>query len=875
MAYDIPQHQPVPDEPSRSGRLSPRRMKERIRGNLRSPDRRKGTIAVLVLAGLMTLFLLYYVVLIYQLPTVKRLQNARIAEASIVYTTDGVELTRYHTENRTWVSLDSISPNVTNALIATEDHRFYDHWGVDVQRTISSVFKTVQGDMQGGSTITMQLARNAFTEIQDDAALTRKFKEWITALRIEQMYEKDEILEMYLNTVPYLYNAFGIEAAARTYFQKSALDLDVMEAASLVGMLKGTAFYNPQRNPERSHERRNVVFEQMVKHGYLSQAEFEEMRDTPTELNFRPMTHKDNLAPYFAEHLRQWLGEWAEQRGINLYKDGLRIYSTIDAELQNAATEAATKMGSQLQAVANVEWSGRQSPYFSSNAADYVSYQDNVSPFAYFWESNPSMLNDFIKTTDEYRQAVRSGMPADSALARFRADESFVDSVKAIGRRLEVGFVAIEPHTGYVKAWVGGRSFEEDQYDHVALAKRQPGSTFKPFVYTAAIESGYSPEDQVRDEVVEYVDPDTRRVWRPENVGSSSGAMMTLRDALAYSKNTITAQLVQELGPNRVANYAHRMGIQSELDEVPSIGLGTSDVTLLELTTAYVTLANGGNYAEPVFVTRIEDRNGNVLATFGPDVRQALSAHTAYTVLDMLRGVVDYGTGQRIRATFGARGDLAGKTGTTQNGADGWFMLMHPNLVMGSWVGFKNPSIAFRSSYWGQGSHNALYVVGNFVREAGLPPSEFSAPPGYSAPGPSANMMYAEWAEENQRIADSLALMADSLAGDRWTYDRWDYQPSEYNPDDPYGLDGLGEDDEGFAEGEDEEIDIDLGQMPVDESGGEQAEAPPAEEPETPVEELSEIDQLNRQAREGSAVQEQLERIRGNGGGEGGEGEED
>lgn len=856
------EHDTSPDEESPAGYTE--RMKSRIRRNLRDPEQRSGTILILALAGFMVLFLVYWVVLVLQLPTARDLKNARVEEASIAYTADGVELTRFYTENRSWIPLDSISQNVTDALIATEDVRFYQHWGIDLRRTIGAIFKTAAGDVQGGSTITMQLARNAFSDIQDDIPITRKFKEWITAVRIESMYEKDEILEMYLNTMPFLYNAYGIEAAARTYFQKSAYDLDLLESATLVGMLKGTAYYNPRRHPERSHERRNVVLQQMMEHGYITEAEYEEVKDQETQLNFRHITHEDNLAPHFAEYIRQWIGEWAEQRGYNLYRDGLRIYTTIDSKMQQAANEAARKMGEQFQAVGDVEWSAPRSPYFSSNAADYLSFRRNVDPFAYYWQVNPERLDDFIKQTERYRTAVRAGLPPDSAIARLHADEAFVDSVKKEASRLEVGFLAMDPHTGHVKAWVGGRDFSGDQYDHVALSKRQAGSAFKPFVYAAALESGYSPNHQLQDQVFEYVDPDTKRRWRPENVGKATGQPMTLRDALAYSKNTITAQLVMEIGPDRVADFAHRVGIQSELDAVPSIGLGTSDVSLLEMVTAYSTLANGGNLVEPLFVTRIEDRHGNVIGSFSTQIKEVISSQTAYSIVDMMRGVVQYGTGQRIRS-FRANGDFAAKTGTTQNGADGWFMLMHPTLVMGSWVGFESPAIPFRSSYWGQGSHNALYIVGNFLQGVELPDGTFNEPPGYHvAEAATHDSMRYGGSYYDEHYLDSLMARADSLTGDSWSEDRWDWSfdedtgwnnPFDQEDEQNSGFDDLPMTPEDRSAGGNGDS-VTGGDAPVrgQDAGVSGEEA--GTEPDVPEEELPEVDRLNRQERENGPVVE-------------------
>ncbi|HMB90248.1 MAG TPA: PBP1A family penicillin-binding protein [Rhodothermales bacterium] len=751
----------------------PGAVREGLGDNLHSSDTwvRWGTIGVLVLAGLMALVLVGWTVLLVRTPGTQSIQKTQLEQATIAYTADGEEITRYQVKNREWVPLDSISSNITEALLATEDHRFYKHNGVDVRRVFGSAWQTLRGNRQGGSTVSMQFARNAYPTIRDDFILLRKVKEWLTAIHMEDRYEKDEILEMYLNTVPFVYNAFGIEAAAQTYFQQSARDLGLLESATLIGMLKGTVYYNPVRHPERSRERRNLVLSQMVKYGYLDPAAYDTLRTKETPLNFKKPSRADNMAPHFAEYVRQWLDEWAEENGYNLYTDGLKVYTTLDSRLQTVAQNVARKVGGDLQAVADVEWSRRSSPYFSASASDYQSYRQRVQPFGYFWSAKPELLNRFIKQTPRYRRLTGEGLHADSAMAVLRTDTTFVDSLKTSMQHLDVGFMAMDPRNGHVRAWVGGRDFETSQYDHVAQAKRQPGSTFKPFVYITALELGFRSTDQLADTVITYRDPDTQQTWRPQNVGGASGNMMTLKEALAYSKNTITAQLVAEVGPHRVASTAHRLGIKSDLDEVPSIGLGTSPTTLMEMVAAYSTIANEGRYHEPIFVTRIENRNGHVLASFDTRARSVLSNYTAYTILDMMRGVVDYGTGQRIRNQYGIRGDFAGKTGTSQEGADGWFMLMHPNLVMGAWTGFSSPQVHFRSNFWGQGAHNALHVVGQFYRQANdeadvFADVSFQPPLGWEPPVPDTLGAYADslyLAYGDSTYSDSLDALADSM----------------------------------------------------------------------------------------------------------------
>ncbi len=689
-----------------------------VKDRLQESETRPVTIGLLGVVGALFVFLMYWVFLISQIPNVHRLDVQKLSEATIAYTSDGEELTRYAIENRTWVDIDEISPSAVDALIATEDRRFYRHNGIDLLRFFGAVIGTAAGDPQGGSTLTMQLAKNMYPSIRTAWIGNRKMKEWLTALRLEDRFTKEEILELYFNAVPLMYGAVGIEAGARTYFQKPASDLNVLESATLVAMLKATVFYNPVRNPERSHQRRNVVLQQMVKAGSLTADEYEALRDQKTEVRFRRLTRHENTAPFFAEHVRQWLDVWAASKGYNLYTDGLRVYTTLDSRLQHAAETATDRVGDYLQDVVDVEWSASE-PFFASDAQAYREAREKIEPFAFYWEENPSVMQSLIRMSSRYRDLVDEGVEPDSVLGRLRTEKAFTDSLKQGYQRLEVGFVAVEPETGHVKSWVGGRDFRIDEYDHVGLAKRQPGSTFKPFVYAAALENGYAPFSMVSDGQMTYVDPHTGQRWSPKNFGGSSGGLISLRNGLAHSKNTVTARLITDVGPRKVVDIAHRMGIRSPLEAVPSLGLGTSDVSLLELTSAYATFANLGVRKDPIFITRIEDRQGRVIARFGSRPVHAIPPHTAYAVLDMMRSVVGYGTGVRIRSLFGAKGDLAGKTGTTQKSADGWFMLVHPKLVMGSWVGFNNPAVTFRTAYWGQGAHTALHVVGEFYREAG------------------------------------------------------------------------------------------------------------------------------------------------------------
>ncbi len=661
---------------------------------------------------------LYTLVLVPFTPSIGDIRKAKQEQPSVVLSADGKELAVFRRANRDWVKLADISPKVTEALLATEDKRFYEHPGIDVVRTLKAVVNTLRGDREGGSTITQQLARNLYPEqIGRDPTVTRKIKEAITALKIEAVYSKDEILETYLNSVSFLYNAWGIEMAARTYFDKPAKDLDVLEAATLIGMLKGTAYYNPVMNPERALHRRNTVLAMMVREGKLPDARYERLKAQPLKLDFERIQESTGKAPHLAEYLRRWLIEWADEHDYNIYADGLVVRTTIDSRLQDMANDAVARRTKQLQAVADVEWSRRSLVSLGTDPAAYVSQHGRYAPFEYFWNSHRDVVKGWIRDSAQYRQAREEGRSEEQALKELQGDAQFMADLRRSKTLLQAGFLALDPNTGAVKAWVGSRDWDDDKFDHVVQAKRQPGSTFKPFVYGAAFEMGHTPSETLVDEPVQ-IQIDRNKFWRPGNFEATpTGQPTTLRDGLARSMNTITAQLMMQVGPSGVASLARAMGVrQSKLDEVPSLALGTSPVTLKEMVTSFGTIANGGNYIEPQIVTAVEDRDHNVLESFGPKAPEpALNRDAAMTLLDVMRGVIDYGTAVGLRQRFDLRGDLAGKTGTTQDNADGWFILMHPQLVAGAWVGFNDSRVTMRSSYWGQGAHNALLLVGDFM----------------------------------------------------------------------------------------------------------------------------------------------------------------
>ncbi|RYF05588.1 MAG: penicillin-binding protein [Oxalobacteraceae bacterium] len=674
-----------------------------------------GGAAVLLVA----IFVIYIVILIPLTPGIEDVKQARVARPTVVVSSDGRTLASFEQGVQDRVPLSQVSKHVVTALIATEDHRFYEHHGIDFTRTAGALVATVKGDAQGGSTITQQLARNMFRdEIGRARNINRKLKELITAFKIENTYSKTEILEAYLNTVPFLYNTYGIEAAARTYFNKPALQLNETEAATLVGMLKGTAYYNPVTNPERSLARRNVVLGQMLKAGAFDENRFKQLSRRRLGLHFTRQAERTGKDDHFTAYVRRWLVEWADKNDADLQQDGLVVQTTLDYDLQQDAVRAVERQADALQAIADVDWAHAWQVN-ASQPQTYISMRENVTPFEYFWQSHGDLLNAFVRETGEYRKAVEAGDTPEAVLKRLKGNREFMRNLKVAKSRLEAGFVAMDPASGELKAWVGSRNFQREQYDHVNQAARQPGSTFKPIVYAAALEKGIAPEHPYRDAVTSIRFGDGT-VWRPTDMSGTTGRTLTMRDGLVFSKNTITAQVMQDVGVGPIVKLAQNMGVrQSKLAQVPSIALGTSPVTLLEMVSAYSTIATQGEYRHPVFVRRITDRDGKVIADFGSQQPQrVLSQASAVTLLDMMRGVINRGTGTAIRYKFGITADVAGKTGTTQNNADGWFIMMHPNLVAGAWVGFNDNRVTMRSNYWGQGGHSAILLVGDFFKEA-------------------------------------------------------------------------------------------------------------------------------------------------------------
>lgn len=692
-----------------------------------------------------------YVYYLFQgLPSIEQLENPETAIATEVRSRDGVVLDKYFTENRTWVRYEDISPHVVDALVATEDHRFFEHWGMDMIRTLAIPYHVLRGDPQGGSTLSQQLARNLYKEIGLAFSISRKFKEMITAVQIEKNYTKREIIEMYLNTVEYPNSAYGIEAAARTHFNKSAKELNISEAATLVGSLNAIYAYNPRIRPDRSKQRRDIVLYLMANQGFINQQTKENLQAEPIQLDYQPPSKAGRVSRYFGEYVRQRVSGWAEENGYDLYTDGLVIYTTIDSRLQKYAEQAVQTKLDSLQKIFEAEW--------STNGSGI--YMDRL------WEEYPSFKDDFLRETTEYKNGFQKW---DTKIERvvldsLKADSMYVDSVMKSRTRLQAGFVAIEPSNGNVLAWIGGANYGNVQFDHVYQSRRQAGSTFKPFVYTVAIDNGFKPYHKFSKYPTKYYDRQGN-VWSPKDESVPDGPVMVpLRQALARSLNNVTVRLLPEIagypGTNKqweldpaarkIKQMASNLGIDmSNSPAVPSIALGTAEVNLLELTSAYTTFANAGVHIDPIAITRIEDKEGNVLVEYHPEYKQeVISPETAYIMVDMMRGVIRggdgyHGTGVRLRNIYGVRQDIAGKTGTTQNSADNWFVAMTPHLVMGAWVGGEDRKIRFPTDLnysIGQGARTALPIVGTFINyvtedeEAYWSYDGFTPPPGFVMP---------------------------------------------------------------------------------------------------------------------------------------------
>lgn len=651
------------------------------------------------------------------MPSLKAIENPENDLSTEVISADGASLFRYFRYNRSQATYDELSPVLVKTLLSSEDHRFYEHSGIDVR----SWFRVAMGILTfrsqgGGSTLSQQTAKNLFStrtnelhgtlaNIGEPVALAiSKTKEWIIAVELEKNFTKEEIIALYLNTVPFNNNAYGIRVASETYFNKSPLNLNVQESALLVGMLQGTSWFNPITHPERALRKRNEVIRELVKHEHLTRQEADSISALPMGLNFAVQDHNTGLAPYFRDMLERDLDVWCKDNGYDLEESGLKVYTTIDSRMQFFAEQAMQEHMKNLQKMFERDWK-----------------KENKNPWV---DDNNVELKDFlirkIKRTETYRNLVKQyGDNKTRIEAELRVKKpmkvfswrgtrdtlfSSYDSLSYYNRFLRAGMMAMDPETGAVKAWVGGINHRYFQYDHVRQATRQPGSTFKAFVYGEAMEEGYSPCYQLYN-----ISPDIMvngRLYHPKNADGTfgDGKPYTLRQAMAKSLNSISVQLTHSLKPQNVADFAKKLGIRTPLDPVHALALGTSDVSLYDMVAAYSSFVNLGVYTQPYYITRIEDKNGNVLETFVQHTKQVMDEVTAYKMIHMLKGGVEEegGTSQALSAEVKADNEIGGKTGTTDNGSDGWYMGITHNLVTGVWVGGDERSIHFPR--WGEGS---------------------------------------------------------------------------------------------------------------------------------------------------------------------------
>ncbi|WP_044077689.1 transglycosylase domain-containing protein [Prevotella sp. oral taxon 317] len=663
------------------------------------------------------------------------INNPITAQASEIYSADGKLIGKYFNENRTPVSYGDVNPVFWNTLIDTEDERFYSHWGVDPIGMFAAAKDAVtKGDGRGASTITQQLAKNLFRvrteystgllgKIPGIRMLIMKTKEWIIATKLELSYDKNTILTMYANTVDFGSSAYGIKTACKTYFNITPKDLTAAQSATLVGMLKATTTYNPITHPENSLKRRNTVLANMVRRGHLSQAVYDSLSQTPLSLKYNVETNYDGQANYFREAVADYLKDWCEANGYDLYTSGLKIYTTLDTRMQKYAEDAATKQMRQVQQNFKNHW-GKNDPWIDERGRvipDFIEGIARKQP-VYNW-----LLEKFPSQPDSityYLNKPHKVKLFDYAKGSIEMNISTMDSIRYMVRFMHCAFVAMEPQTGAVKAWVGDINFDAWKYDKVK-AMRQPGSTFKLFVYTEAMNQGLTPCDKRRDEYITMQVYDKKKhevvTWTPSNAnGSFSGDSMPLKSAFAKSINSVAVRLGQEMGIKRIIETAEKMGIKSPLEDAPSLALGSSDVNLLELTNAYCTIANDGMHHEPVLVTRIEDKDGKEVFLGPATSEQAVPYKTAFLVQQLLMGGMREpgGTSQSLWGYVGdyRDTDFGGKTGTSNNHSDAWFMGVSPKLVVGAWVGGEYRSIHFRTGALGQGSRTALPICGYFLQ---------------------------------------------------------------------------------------------------------------------------------------------------------------
>lgn len=699
-----------------------------------------------------------------EMPDHTVLENPKTNLATEIISSDGVTLGKfYFNDNRTPVGYNELPEHLVNALIATEDARFKTHSGIDARGTLRAVFKAGKGG--GASTISQQLAKQLFHGEGSKSLpqrILQKIKEWVIAIRLEKQYTKEEIIAQYFNIYDFGNNADGIRSAARIYFGKEPKDLDLKESAMLVGMFKNSSLYNPRRNPKGVTNRRNVVLSQMVKYGYLDAAKKDSLKNTDLGLNYTPESHKEGIATYFREYLRDYMKKWVNKKEnrkpdgtkYNINSDGLKIYTTIDSRMQKYAEDAVQQHMPRLQAEffkQNTKKRNPTAPFLELEKSEIEKLMKRSMHQSERWRH---LKYDLNKSEKEIIASFNK--PTKMRIFSWKGEIDTVmkpmDSMRYYKHFLHPGMMSMNPQTGHVKAWVGGMNYKHFQYDHVKQGKRQVGSTFKPFVYATAIDQLHLspcdklPNTQITIEAGKHGNPEA---WTPKNSGDRYGGEVTLKNALARSINTITARLMDKVGPRTVVKLAKNLGIESEILPVPSIALGTPDISVYEMVGAYSAFANKGVYTKPVMITAIVDKNDTVLYQFVPESRDVISEETAYVTVKLMEGVTEFGSGARLRTTDDSRPDykeivtgypykfenpIAGKTGTTQNQSDGWFMGMVPNLVTGVWVGAEDRATHFEDIRYGQGAAMALPIWGVYMKscyadkDLGISKEEFERP---------------------------------------------------------------------------------------------------------------------------------------------------
>lgn len=666
------------------------------------------------------------------MPSFEDLENPETNLASQIYSSDGVVLGAFYVENRSNIHFRDLSPDLVNSFLAIEDIRFTDHSGIDERALVRVAWGLVTGNRKGGgSTITQQLAKNLFPRgenLSTPKLVLRKFQEWITATKLERNYSKEEILAMYLNTVEFGSHAFGIKSAALTFFGKETSDLNLEEAAVLAGVVNAPTWYSPVRNTERSRQRRNLVLKKMEEYGFITAAVYDSVSQLPIDLsNYGLLDHNTGAATYFREYLRSFMRDWAASttkangESYDIYKDGLRIYTTINSRMQRYAEEAVREhLSNDLQPAFFKHWKGQPHAPFDFPPQDVR-------------EEVRKIMEQAMRRSDRFRQLRREGYSSDSIQIIFNEPVrmrvfswdgpvdtimSPMDSIRYYKFYLQSSLMSMDVKTGQVRAYVGGIDYRHFKYDHVTQARRQVGSTFKPFVYTLAMQEGeYSPCYKVPN--IQYsVQLFDGTFWEPRNSSDERvGEEVTLKWALANSNNWISAYLIKRFPPESVIQMARKMGVTAPIDPVPAIALGTPDISLYEMVGAMNTFSNKGVYIKPYFVTRIEDKNGNLIQRFAPEQSEALDEVTAYKMVELMKGVVESGTGVRLRFRYGLNNPIAGKTGTTQNQSDGWFMGLTPQLTTGVWTGAEDRSAHFRTISLGQGANMALPVWALFMQK--------------------------------------------------------------------------------------------------------------------------------------------------------------